>query len=520
MVKVIVLISACLIMIKIAFSTKLTNTIENKLNNLKSISITVKSSFVSPKDTLFLRYLKGRIDLGDGLYNPLSFNQIEGKKENDNDYNFQINNQEIKYISFVVKRHVNEASEQFLEYYLAEPVDSITIETEVPSDGTSNINARPKFSGRGYEKYECKYLIDNIAPEGAYLLTSEGEYREDNVFDDGLIKSLGILERYRNSLNPDIYEIMKADIFGKYAFYKMNTIAQSSSVAAEIKVGKSLSDKSRRLIQDLVESVLKVEPKDIKTTNKIFSSYWARYLILRYKLEFGLENGKINNYNNRQNGLYYFIKTKCESGVLDKVLTYLLQGQGSFFITNTKEIFQDAMETVTIPQCKDAILALMNSRQPGKLAYSFNLPDVTGKRIKLEEFRDKVVLIDFWFTGCGGCSAFYKNTLVDVEKHFKSDSNVVFVSISVDKEKNQWTRSINKEIYTSPDVINVYTESLGVQHPIVTHYNISGYPTTLLINREGKICNFQGSELRDKESLIRIIEQLSARKIQKTVSYH
>src|SRR6185503_4759935 len=105
-----------------------------------------------------------------------------------------------------------------------------------------------------------------------------------------------------------------------------------------------------------------------------------------------------------------------------------------------------------------------NTRLQGTAAYNFLLPDPKGNLLSLDDLKGKVVLIDFWFTGCFGCQMVAKY-MPQVENNFKGDTNIVFVSISVDKNKQQWLKSVKESLYTSPGSIKLYTEGKGADHP-------------------------------------------------------
>jgi thiol-disulfide isomerase/thioredoxin len=109
--------------------------------------------------------------------------------------------------------------------------------------------------------------------------------------------------------------------------------------------------------------------------------------------------------------------------------------------------------------------------------------------------------MDFWFTGCGPCrqTAPY---LKKLEKLFEGKP-VTFISVSIDKDKEQWLKSVKSEQYASADIINLYTNGEGAEHKIIQHYDINSFPTLILIDKQGRLCpNPVNPRIDDNKDLI------------------
>jgi cytochrome oxidase Cu insertion factor (SCO1/SenC/PrrC family) len=158
---------------------------------------------------------------------------------------------------------------------------------------------------------------------------------------------------------------------------------------------------------------------------------------------------------------------------------------------------------------KDYLEKLLSIKE-GTNSYNFNLPDAEGKIIKMTNLKGKVLLLDFWFTGCANC-ILIQPWLKKIEERFKNDS-ICFVSISTDKDKNRWLKSTKEGKYTTPGSINLFTEGKGENHPIIKHYCIMGYPTLILINKDGKLSATPiDPRVDDGKQLISLIEQALAK---------
>lgn len=106
-----------------------------------------------------------------------------------------------------------------------------------------------------------------------------------------------------------------------------------------------------------------------------------------------------------------------------------------------------------------------------------------GKKVNISELKGKSVYVDVWATWCGPCIREIPS-LKKLEKDLH-DTNVEFVSISIDQEKDKqkWLDFIKKEALGGTQLM-----AEGDWKSTVTQeYNIQGIPRFLLIDAEGKI---------------------------------
>ena len=98
----------------------------------------------------------------------------------------------------------------------------------------------------------------------------------------------------------------------------------------------------------------------------------------------------------------------------------------------------------TMAQQKQASGASMFALQQGKQqrspAADYTFTDSLGKLVKLSDFRGKWLMADVWYSGCGGCIT--ANQGLRTVHDSLAKAGVVFLSISVDKEREKWMASV------------------------------------------------------------------------------
>jgi thiol-disulfide isomerase/thioredoxin len=68
-------------------------------------------------------------------------------------------------------------------------------------------------------------------------------------------------------------------------------------------------------------------------------------------------------------------------------------------------------------------------------APELKLRDLNGQKVRLSEYRGKVVVLNFWATWCGPCRAEMPR-MVEAEKTW-AEKRVVFIAISLDDDKTK-----------------------------------------------------------------------------------
>ncbi len=135
-----------------------------------------------------------------------------------------------------------------------------------------------------------------------------------------------------------------------------------------------------------------------------------------------------------------------------------------------------------------------------KADYDMKLRTLDGEILNFEDYKNKVVFINFWATWCAPCIAEMPN----IQKLYdKIDSeNIKFVMISLDRNSEKARKFIEKKGFTFP----VY-EPVGYLPDV---YYASEIPTTFVISPEGQIVTKKvGMANYDKKGFINYLYKLA-----------
>ena len=114
----------------------------------------------------------------------------------------------------------------------------------------------------------------------------------------------------------------------------------------------------------------------------------------------------------------------------------------------------------------------------GQTAIEFSLADLAGKKHSLKAQRGKVVMLDFWASWCGPCRV--QMPLVDkLSQEYKGKGLVVY-AVNQGESAETARKYLEKNKYTT-------TALLDQKNDVGRQYKVSGIPTLVIIDREGKI---------------------------------
>ena len=114
----------------------------------------------------------------------------------------------------------------------------------------------------------------------------------------------------------------------------------------------------------------------------------------------------------------------------------------------------------------------------GKQAANFELPDVEGTLVRMADFQDKVLLINFWATWCQPCLIEIPWFLEFQEQYGPQGFEVI--GISLDDEGAEVVKPFMEKHGMT------YTVLIGDEAATELFGGILGLPTSFMVDRDGK----------------------------------
>jgi len=169
--------------------------------------------------------------------------------------------------------------------------------------------------------------------------------------------------------------------------------------------------------------------------------------------------------------------------------------KGSEVLLNKAEsVLRDVQHKLTLPALREQVVDKLKSHKElakdtteeaqrrekvlGKPAAAWELKDLDGKAHSLEGYRGKVVILDFWYRGCGFCIKAMPQ-VARVSEEFKNKP-VVVLGMNTDRDDKDARFVVDNMKLTYPVL-----KAAGIPEK----YMVEGFPTLIIIDKAGKVAD-------------------------------
>lgn len=157
---------------------------------------------------------------------------------------------------------------------------------------------------------------------------------------------------------------------------------------------------------------------------------------------------------------------------------------------------EDVKESIYGRELKKMIskrkIATVDTKAP-----SFTTTDIDSSRLSLDDFKGKIVLLDFWGSWCYPCRKGHPKLKKLYEKY--RNKGVEFIGIAADDNNIEaWKSAVREDGLPWKQVL----QGTGADENLAIKYNVESYPTKILIGRDGVIIARFGEDDQHLERLL------------------
>ncbi len=166
---------------------------------------------------------------------------------------------------------------------------------------------------------------------------------------------------------------------------------------------------------------------------------------------------------------------------------------------NAKEVKKEKPADEPVAKEKETKTSKKPSNQP------FTLIDLKGNKVYLDNFKGKVLYVDFWASWCGPCRQQFPHAK-ELHKMLSPDhlKQVVFLYISIDNDETTWKNAIEKN---GIEGFNTLSPG-GWSSSAAQHFGVHSIPRYMLIDKNGNIADSNAKRPSSGQEIINDIVTL------------
>ncbi|MDD4159313.1 MAG: TlpA disulfide reductase family protein [Synergistaceae bacterium] len=139
----------------------------------------------------------------------------------------------------------------------------------------------------------------------------------------------------------------------------------------------------------------------------------------------------------------------------------------------------------------------------GSPASDFELADISGKKVKLSDYKGKTVVLNFWATWCPPC----RKEMPDFDllnKELSKTGDAVLLAVNMTDGKRETKSKVESFLMENKYSMRVLLDTEG---KAAKAYDIKWLPTTVVVDRKG-ILHWQTFGETTKETVMKAVEEI------------
>lgn len=383
--------------------------------------------------------------------------------------------------------------------YFIEPGDHVQVEYK---------RGKLTFAGKDGRKMQCQQEL--------YALSKQYYTKGDPKLTTDLTK----YQRKKWQLHKaDSLSLIRKDVINRYKAYLSPLAYQQLQLDCLSDLYLGLYEQTFGSLYYSHDSIQKVEARayrdfyakrtfGIKGANHVTSRSYTALVIQKLKSDLWvnayLSEGKGNHATLKR--LVNHIKVNYTGLLKDKLVTV-----ASIELFHKNEdaagILQQYLKGKVYSPYKEMLVRLKSAKSPGSPVVNFEFLNEQGRTVQLADFKGKAVVVNLWTSGCYHCVEL-ATRMREIKKSIEALGPVVFVTVSVDRDRDLWVSSVNRGIFTEKENVNLFTGGKGLDHPFMMYYNYAAMPAQMIINTEGRLVTMFPSRPIDEPSTAVFLQQV------------
>ncbi len=196
---------------------------------------------------------------------------------------------------------------------------------------------------------------------------------------------------------------------------------------------------------------------------------------------------------NAEQAEFMFIKENPNSIIAAYALSNNLKTWSKDSISTLYKVFSSDVKQTDFGKKISGFISLYRNIKIGDKFIDFSQKDISNKIVKLSDFKNNIVLLDFWGSWCGRCRE-ENPALVKIYNEFKLKGFEI-LGVASETDKTQWLKAIKTDSLTWTNISYLK----GGNNKAALIYGVTGYPTNFLIDKTGTIIaqDIYGEDLKN-----------------------